>query len=475
MDELMPALFWAQAAPQPPAASPSALAMLALKRWCSSLTLSPQAAAPSLHALWALLLGLLAVLLLALIFQGPTVLLKQIVNLPEHIQLIRKSTRRVWRASRLVALAIGFTVVSWTASQALTFQQDSRRVDLLALTKGRGLGELATEHGVLAALTPIRDLAGMANNLPLVIFAAIVVFRATLEAREGPPPGFPAGGSRPRLHTGWLTVIWGSAMLAALYRIVSQGSGNSDLPLGGCLVIEVILVPVLLLIVDGFLLAWVLTELRNAGLDDTGLDRFDMSQASNLLPAASLLCLLTVPARYVAAFIWLSLGYLPTWVNSTSLGRYNRWQLLGWGLTDLQAAAMVFVGMAGAVAWSRGTIGSALAGYRRLLAAQGGNLLVALAMACAASGLVSAAAYALVLLLPPQSWVLAAADSYAHYATLPIGLWALAAFIELAECSLPSAVLARPMSRRVSTAGASAGLEQPVHDEAFPHASAPAS
>jgi hypothetical protein len=472
----MPAVFWAQAAAQPPAASPSALAMLALKRWCSSLTLSPPGAAPSFHGVWALLAGIGALLLVCVICQGPFKALKQIFDVPGHIQLIGKSTRRVWRATRLIAIAIGFTVVSWTASQALTFQQDNRRQDLLALTKGRGLGELASEQGVLAALTPLRDVAGLVNNLPLVIFAAIMVFRASLEPRgDSPPHGIPVASSRPRLNTGWSTVIWGSAMLAALYRIICQGAGNVDLPLGGCLVIEVIFVPLLLLVVDGFLLAWVLTELRNAGLEDAGEDQLDLIQATTLMPASAYLCLLVVPARYVATFVWLSLGYLPTWVNNTALGRYNRWQLLGWGLADLQAAALVFVAMAGAVAWSRGSLRSALAGYRRLLAAEGGHVVMALAMACAASGLVSAAAYAIVLLLPPQSWVLAAADSYAHFATLPVGLWLLAAFIELAERALPSAIPARQTSRRAVAAAASASLEQTTPEVTFPEVWEPAS
>ena len=35
------------------------------------------------------------------------------------------------------------------------------------------------------------------------------------------------------------------------------------------------------------------------------------------------------------------------------------------------------------------------------------------------------------LSLPAASWVLNAADSYAHYATLPVGLWTLSAFVEL--------------------------------------------
>jgi hypothetical protein len=123
-----------------------------------------------------------------------------------------------------------------------------------------------------------------------------------------------------------------------------------------------------------------------------------------------------------------------------------RWQL-GWGLTDLQAAALAAVGLVGAVAWSRGTARGAVAGYLRLLSAEGGHLVAAVAMAGVASGLASAVAYAVVLLLPVQSWVLGAADSYAHFATLPIGLWALAAFIELAQRSLPTAAPVRPMSR----------------------------
>ena len=159
-------------------------------------------------------------------------------------------------------------------------------------------------------------------------------------------------------------------------------------------------------------------------------------------PRAALACALALPARYVATFVLLGQAYLRTSASATSVGDYVRWQL-GWGLTDLQAASLVGIGLAGAVAWSRGTIRGAIAGYGRLLTAEGGHLVAAVAMACVGSGLVAAAAYAVVLLLPVQTWVLGAADSYAHFATLPIGLWALAAFIELAERSLPDRI-ARP-------------------------------
>ena len=132
--------------------------------------------------------GLSALLMLAVLCQGPVLALKQLLDLVGHARLIRTAARRVWRGGRVVTIAIGFTVVSWTASQAWVFLQESRRPeleegrkrDLVMLTKSRGLGELATEQGVLAALTPLRDVAGLADNLPLLIIAAIVVFRAVV-------------------------------------------------------------------------------------------------------------------------------------------------------------------------------------------------------------------------------------------------------------------------------------------------------
>jgi hypothetical protein len=59
-----------------------------------------------------------------------------------------------------------------------------------------------------------------------------------------------------------------------------------------------------------------------------------------------------------------------------------------------------------------------------------------------AAGAGAAAAYLVVLSLPPQTWVLSAADGYAHYASLPVGLLTLAAVVELAERALPAATLA---------------------------------
>ncbi len=360
--------------------------------------------------------------------------------------MVRQSTRRVWRAGRLVAAAIGFTVFSWTAGQALVFARDSGKTDLQLLTKTRSLGEIALEHGIFTGLTPLRNLAGLGDNLPLLIIAATLVFRVSFEPTSTRFDLTPADvGAQPG-PSSWTTLIWGSTSLYAIYRVVGKTVGSIDLPLGGCLVIEVALIPLLMLVSDGVLLAWVLSELRNASFEQRGEDRLSARQAIALMPGAALACALALPGRYVATTVWLSNLHLPTSVSATQIGRYIRWQL-GWGLTDLQAAAIVFVGMTGAVAWSRGTVRGALRGYLRLLSAEGGRLIAAITMAAVAASMLTAAAYAVVLLLPVQTWVLAAADSYAHFVSLPVGLWLLAACVNLAERALPSASMSRSITR----------------------------
>jgi hypothetical protein len=127
------------------------------------------------------------------------------------------------------------------------------------------------------------------------------------------------------------------------------------------------------------------------------------------------------------------------------LGRSIRWQL-GWGLVDLQAASLVVVGLVGVAAWSRGSPWETLNGFIRLLKGQGGHLVVSLLMAGAAACALAGLAYSVVLLLPPAGWVLPAADSYSHYVTLPVGLWTIAALVELSERTLPVARPARAVT-----------------------------
>lgn len=469
MGELLLPLLWAQAAGAGAGATstsgvsnPAALASLAFRRWCAGLTLSSPEAAPGLDGLWAFLAGLAALLLLALLWQGPLLALKQVADLPEHLALVSRSARRVWRAGRLVAAMIALTVLSWTGSQTLGFvadKTDRGKADLTHLSRSRGRLELAYEQGVFAALTPLRDLAGLADNLPLLVCAVYLVFRASSGMLPAPSLHSGSAGAdllpaRPkRRHpggAGWATLIWGCGALYILYRLVARASGSVDLPLGGCLFVEALLVPLIMALCDGFLLAWILTEIRKAGFERAGEDRSHPAYVLELMPAAALASVLALPARYVGTLVFLAYQHLPTSISTTPVGRYIRWQF-GWGLVDLQGASLVVLGLVGVVAWTRGSIGDALVGFQNLLRRHGGHLVAAIAMAGAAAFLLGGLIYPLVLLLPPAGWVLHAADSYAHYLTLPVGLWTVAALVELAERSLPLAQLVN--SEHVATDG----------------------
>ncbi|WP_254053254.1 hypothetical protein [Singulisphaera sp. GP187] len=428
-------IVWAQASS---GTNANALALLSLRRWYSSLTLSSPESVPSLFGLWAWLLGMATLLIVVMAFQGPKRALGQLFDFPGHFRLIAGALIRLRRSGRVVAVTIGMTVLAWTVSQIRTYHLAQGKDDLILLTKSRGLGELAVEQGILAGLTPLRDLVGLADNFPLLLLATIVLFRVSAERWSG--PYVPLSLRRDR-QVVWGELVWGGGALYLLYRLVSLASGTGDLPLGGLIMVEVIIIPVLMLLLDAGLLSWVLVELRNAGLGDTGNDALDTNEVVRMLPGAMLTCLAVLPARYLATAVLLATLDMPGSVTNSLVGRYVRWQL-NWGLADLQGAALVVAGVAGVVAWTRGTVGGTVRGYPRLLAAEGGHLAALLTLAGLAAGTLSALAYMIVLSLPAQTWVLAAADGYAHYATLPVGLVTLAGLVELGERSLPMATLA---------------------------------
>ena len=433
-------MVWGQVVGSTP--NPNSLSLLALRRWCSGLTLCSPAAVPGLFGLWTWLLGMAALLLLAMGFQGPIRALRQFFNVADHVRLVSAAFDRLRRAGRMVAVAVGATVVAWTVSQSLRFNDAQGKDDLLLLTKARSLGELALEQGVLAALTPVRDLFGLGDNVALLFLVTAVLFRAMTERQDGLRGGAPGGRKATVAPASrWGNLIWGATSLYLLYRLGTRVTGTADLPVGGCLMIEAPLVPLLMVISDGVMLAWVLVELRSVSLGDAGSDGLDPLAVVALVPGAVLACLLAMPARYLASALLLGWNFMPATIGATVLGALFRWQL-SWGLADVQGAALVTLGLAGAVAWSRGSPTSAVQRYLRLLTAEGGHLVALVALAGLAAGGGAALAYLMVLSLPASPWVLAAADGYAHYATLPVGLFLLAALVELGERTLPRAKLA---------------------------------
>src|SRR5438094_702684 len=93
-------LVWGQATGPVTRSSPGSLAPLALRRWCSSLTLSSPEAVPSLFGLWSWLIGLAALLVLVLVVQGPVRALRQVFDPAGHVRLVVAAFDRLRRAGR---------------------------------------------------------------------------------------------------------------------------------------------------------------------------------------------------------------------------------------------------------------------------------------------------------------------------------------------------------------------------------------
>jgi hypothetical protein len=387
---------------------------------------------PRPFGLWAWVGGLTGLFVLAVLCQGPWHALKLLFDLPGHILLLARSVRRLFRAGRLVATICGVTILAWTANQIVSFHNRQGDADLTVLLSSKSLREVVIEQGVLAGLTPMRDLFCLADLMPLLILGAALAFRLSAD-RWGAPP-LPGRQTDPAA-SGWITLYWGSAWLYVLYRLGAM-IDPGDLPLGGCLFPEAAIVPGLMLFSDGLLLAWVLVELRNVAVGSDGSEPLEPLEALALVPAATLACLAALPARYAATGALLGFLHVPTFANGVPLWAYKR---LAWGLVAMQGAALCTCGLAGAAAWSRGRVVSALRLYFRTLRGEGGHLVGVLTLSSLAAAGLAGLGYAALLSLPHQAWVLTAADSYSHYATLPIGLVTLSALIELSERTLPFA------------------------------------
>lgn len=429
-------LLLAQAPPAAPTAAntdAAAVPIIALKRWYGSLTLSSPASLPTRVGFLAFLAGLAGLLMLAILAQGPRRALGQFLDLAGLARLVSGGMARLRRSGRMVAVLLGATVVAWTAWQAPLHNRPEKKEELALLLKSKTRLEFAGEQGGLAALTPFRDVLGLGDTLVLLVGAAALVFKFSADHWGRFDDRSPRGRSS---LGGRTTLCWAGAGLYAMYRLASLITEAERVePLGGCLFVEVAAVPALMILADALILAWILVELRGhpGGEAEEG---FDVAGTIRMVPAAVLACLVALPARYAATAAGLGFFY-----HLPARAAGSPWVLTflrGWGLAWLQAASLPAVGMIGAAAWSRGSWGSLFVTYGRMLRAEGGRLAALVALAGACVGGVSAAAYYGVLALPAQPWVLLAADSYAHYASLPVGLIMLAALVELAGRVAPA-------------------------------------
>lgn len=415
--------IWAQA--PTPGIDPIKMPLMALRRWCSGLTLSSPELYPSLFGLRAGLIALAILLLVVLAVQGPRRALQQLLDVSGFLDLLRASSGRLRRSPRLIAVLLGAAVLSWTGWQFRSFSNADRIEDLSILLKNRSVNEVAAEQGYLAALTPLRDLAALGDLWPLLVAATIVVFKLSADrwgvvpsdveviGEDTPPP--------------WTSSAWGAGFLYAMYRALQDFRAPDGLPLGGCMFLEVLFIPLLMLAVDAMLLGWMMAELARARPDRPDATQgYAVLEGLHLMPLAMLACLVALPARYASTMVWLALPHLSP-PFSTDLRELLAGFVRGQGMIVLQAGSLPLLGFVGATAWGRGC----LTRFGRMLRQDGGHLLVWLAVLSALIGGMSALATALVLSLPAQAWVLAAADSYAHLVSMPIAALLLAGLIEL--------------------------------------------
>lgn len=417
---------------QTPAVEPSLIPLLAFKRWCASATLSAPDAVPGPYGLWAFAAGLGALVLASMVVQGPARALGQLLDLPGHARLAGLAASRLRRASRLVATLLGTSILCWTVALVRAYANDSRLKDLNALLRTRTIREVAWDQAVLAALTPLRDVAALADNLLLLVAAAALAFKATAD-RWGQPTWARALGDPPESRaSSW---IWVPAWVYALYRAATFVAARDGLPLGGGALVGGLVVPPLMALADGLLLAGVLVALRGAARSPVEGDAQEPLAVDALLtmaPAAALACVATLPGRYLAHAAWLLIQDIPGLARTPVVGLVR-----GWGLVGVQGASLAFAGLVGAASVGGG-IGSTLSTFGRMLRAHGGRLAAATALGGMLVGAASGLVYLVVLALPARGWVLEAADSYAHLATLPLGLWLTSALVELAESTPPA-------------------------------------
>ena len=442
MDRLLPMpMLWAQSS-----ADDFEIPLLALRRWFWGQTLSSPRAAPGSEGLAAWMLGLLVLLLLVVVLQGPGRAFRQLFDLPGHIRLMMSAVERLRASARLVMIVLGSAVLCWTTALLFRYKRPSGLADLTVLLRSKSVSEASVDQGILVALTPLRDLFSLADLLVLLAIATFVAFRFSADHwGEGDE------GSVDRRLPRWATLAWASTALYGLYRLVVMLGTSGDLPMGGCLFVEPIVVPILMLISDGVLLSWVLVELKRSDRS-SDVEPLPTTAILSILPAAMFASFLAIPARYVAVSAYLVLMYVPDVIAGTVLAPL----LSGWGLVFLQGAAVLLVGLVGAVPWCRGGVRSALSGYGTLLREEGGHLVATLAIGGLLAAIPTSLAYLLVLSLPPQPWVLPAADSYTHYVTLVIGLGLMAALVELGSRAV---ALPEPSTLKTSTSEALATVD----------------
>ncbi len=420
-------------------AGPTRASVLAILRWFQSLSLS--AADPESRVVVALVpwaLAIVVMVAIGLLVQGPSRFLGQLFDVSGHLSLLNQALSRVRRGWRLALILTGVLVFSWVGYQTLAFQFDgpTNQAEFEALRRSESLGRVAMDYAAHALLLPHRDVAALGNYVVLLIMAVMMVFGMTSNRWDEVTGSVLVLDDK---SDRWATVAWIATGLYVFYRVVMLGSwlagtGLAGFPQAddsGAWVVwsQLVLIPPLMLISDGLLLAWVTVGLRQADpRSQAELPMLQIGPILSILPMMILVCALVMPGRYTS-HILLLLGNVADleWLlgASPALGLVRI-------ILILQALGLVLLGLLGAAAWSgrslRGTFGL----FGRLWRNAAARLLVVVVSASLGAGALTLLSYLALLNVGGPEWALNAAASYAHYGTLGVGLMLVAALIDLA-------------------------------------------
>lgn len=408
---------------------------LSLRRWIGYTTLSSpdMIGKPDVYlGYW--LLGCIILLVAALFFQGVRSFLIEMLNWRGFSRVLAQSFRRVGQRPIVPLSLIGSLLLSWTTGQLISYARSGGMEDLQLTLRTKLVISLCLEQGALAAMTPLRDLTTLADIWPCLILGILAAYSFTNSLQWTPQSALNPGEQKANRLS---QRFWIVCSFWLIYRMIVGASSESYLPLISGSMIEMILEPTAMIMVDGVLLSWIIVELRDAGLTEASAIRPRPVQVMALLPAIFFVLLIAMPGRYLAHLNWIVLNTLLIHFGLQSeiyLGAVN---LFLWffnqGLFIVQLLSLPLSFFVGAVAFSEGSIKKTLTVARLMLKLHGANLVfLLLLVGCLNLIATSLIQYAL-LSHPPEPWVLVASDSYTHYFTLCSGILLIAGFIEIAS------------------------------------------
>jgi hypothetical protein len=345
------------------------------------------------------------------------------------LEILRRNKRPLWVT--LAAAVLGWTV--WSL-QVWTKSAHKDEVEQLLKLADNSAARFAWKHAFANAIVPLRDLVCLGDLLPLVIAAGLMLFARTAEIAQ-----------HLRLKTRamenvklkrQLGTIWVALVVLIAYRVVGYTIDSPTAPMaGGCLFIDALALPIALLVADGLLLSWILTEYARGLCARFDWDASDTAAFARGIPASMIVCALANPGRYVvlACAMWEQQVSTP----GTTTWPAAKWGPILWASAVGQVLGIVWFALpAVLVVQRRGGLADKFYAYLTLLRRAGGRVVGLTVLAVLLNLLVMLPFYWVFGTMQPETWSLVGAASYGHYATLLLGLVLLAGVTQLAHQEL---------------------------------------